>query len=693
MGHQQPASNSLGDWVYIPSDDSSEFSNSSSLEELFEENRLHLMVNPLDPFLPTIRTQPITLLDDPFVTDAMQNLSDSPVAPEINTNAAGYPDAASGLSLDFDQFLHEQPTDRLNDFDPTYNADFRVEDYVDVDLPFPSLDDEAGILTDSTISDHSAADQYQPSNQEFLLNSNDEFDYSNFDHNIPRNPSLYQQAQQFDFVANVNSNRSSANVAPTTSFQVFAQPLVNQTLDINFDIFDPDFTPDLNLPTPQNQTSTASGNSLSPEPQFVQPTSTSNNLSQTSTANFRPFPSTSIPHTQHCTTASNTQYDLPPPSFTSNNDGDDSFYELPELSFTCNPVVDDVAFPDLSLSSPLVSNTGLLQGFAAQTSTPRTPFASHLTTSAPAPTPTALTALTALTARERKRQWRSDPRNRLRESRIDGTRRKQLRQDAARRAFEMGLSGDDAAAFDAGSPQYPVGRPSDVARRRNRRQEERCDRGLSERGSPQNQPQTPTWPSSPGASPITTPYPFKVGRYTRPAPPELPDSTVPVREVIDASDAELIENPQTDDSTNSSPAVYAVTNNGRIIGYFREYPKSKSTHHNSQSSTALPAASTPPFPAAKTTVDDSEFALDRPLGRARRLAPPRPSTPVTESSRQETSKSRAVTSLRVAASTSRPPASTSRPAASASRLAMYPSSSTRSTTHSTSASKSTRRLE
>ncbi|KIW91517.1 uncharacterized protein Z519_07483 [Cladophialophora bantiana CBS 173.52] len=45
----------LEGWSFLDSDTQSEFSTSSSLEEIFEQNRLHLTVNPLDPFLPTIR--------------------------------------------------------------------------------------------------------------------------------------------------------------------------------------------------------------------------------------------------------------------------------------------------------------------------------------------------------------------------------------------------------------------------------------------------------------------------------------------------------------------------------------------------------------------------------------------------------------------------------------------------------------
>ncbi|OQV10747.1 hypothetical protein CLAIMM_14698 [Cladophialophora immunda] len=110
----------LEGWTFVNSDSESEFSNSSSLEELFEQNRLHLTVNPLDPFLPTIRpTNNLPYV--PVFPDAPQYAS--PI--ELDS---GLPDTAAETDLN-------PPDTTFPDLNPAVpGTEFRPEDYFEGDF-------------------------------------------------------------------------------------------------------------------------------------------------------------------------------------------------------------------------------------------------------------------------------------------------------------------------------------------------------------------------------------------------------------------------------------------------------------------------------------------------------------------------------------------------------------------------------
>ncbi|KIW85234.1 hypothetical protein Z517_00624 [Fonsecaea pedrosoi CBS 271.37] len=117
-------------WTFLESDNVSEISNSSSLDELFEQNRLHLTVNPLDPFLPTIRPTN-DLFYDPIVPAATQSVSPARVDASDDDAAAAEtkPDQADLAFQILDTPLHDATFDSEDYFDDILSGSF-VAGYV-----------------------------------------------------------------------------------------------------------------------------------------------------------------------------------------------------------------------------------------------------------------------------------------------------------------------------------------------------------------------------------------------------------------------------------------------------------------------------------------------------------------------------------------------------------------------------------
>ncbi|KIY00869.1 uncharacterized protein Z520_03535 [Fonsecaea multimorphosa CBS 102226] len=146
------SSSPIKGWTSLHSDSESGFSNSNSLEELFEQNRLHLTVNPLDPFLPTIRPT--------------NNLLDNPLLPEA-------PQFVSSMQLDLDSHDADVETD-LSQFEFQFSelntavpdVEFRLEDFLEGIEDFAEGDFSADLHSDG----YAAPIQEQYSFQEDLAN-------------------------------------------------------------------------------------------------------------------------------------------------------------------------------------------------------------------------------------------------------------------------------------------------------------------------------------------------------------------------------------------------------------------------------------------------------------------------------------------------------------------------------------------
>ncbi|OAL38302.1 hypothetical protein AYO20_02361 [Fonsecaea nubica] len=154
-------------WTFLESDNVSEISNSSSLDELFEQNRLHLTVNPLDPFLPTIRLTN-ELLYDPIVPDATQSVSPAQVDTSHDDAAAETdPDQAD---LAFQALDLPLPDAAILNFDVDFpDATSELEDYFDDD-----------ILSGSFVAGDVAPAEEQLSSYENAINA-DNYDFLDLD--------------------------------------------------------------------------------------------------------------------------------------------------------------------------------------------------------------------------------------------------------------------------------------------------------------------------------------------------------------------------------------------------------------------------------------------------------------------------------------------------------------------------------
>ncbi|KIX02858.1 uncharacterized protein Z518_08801 [Rhinocladiella mackenziei CBS 650.93] len=152
MASQQEGSNSPrtpGDWTSVPSDGESEpFSNSSSLDELFEEHRLHLTVNPLDPFIPTLaeqhRSPPRAIYSEPSIY--MFSTSAIVQEPSMDVSPPPYQDFDSNFVIDVDRlanletglkFISNEQIDWEDNFnlmsDSFFDEVFNTGDYIDLD--------------------------------------------------------------------------------------------------------------------------------------------------------------------------------------------------------------------------------------------------------------------------------------------------------------------------------------------------------------------------------------------------------------------------------------------------------------------------------------------------------------------------------------------------------------------------------
>ncbi|EXJ54969.1 uncharacterized protein A1O5_12880 [Cladophialophora psammophila CBS 110553] len=147
MASQSEGSNPhspLEGWSFLDSDTLSEFSTSSSLEELYEQNRLHLTVNPLDPFLPTIR--PDGMYSD-LIPDELQ-----PASPPLLDTDYHIPVTRTDL---------DHPAGVLGNSNAAFpGAEYRLEGHL-----------EASVFADSDLASDAAPSQMQISLEELDANT------------------------------------------------------------------------------------------------------------------------------------------------------------------------------------------------------------------------------------------------------------------------------------------------------------------------------------------------------------------------------------------------------------------------------------------------------------------------------------------------------------------------------------------